>query len=166
MKQIRLLFLFMALLMAKAMPAQFLNSTEVKAYDFEGVTIDGKAYHLYDSQAERILVCFWSVDCEYCHYFLKKLRRNTNLKKDFEFVTFALAESQDDVRKEVKKLRLPGLHFYDEAGWDAQPFLDYDVNTTPTVILIDKDKNVVGEAYDWEECFELILEKGKVKVYR
>ena len=143
--------------------AQFLHQPGDKALDFEGVTVDGRAYHLYDSQAERIIVCFWSVDCDYCHDFLKKLRRRTDLKNDYELVTFALAESQADVQEEVKKLRLPGWHFYDEAGWDGQAFLDYDVTITPTIILIDKDKNVFGEAYDWDEFKELktIFEKSK-----
>ena len=78
--------LFMVLLVTKFLPAQYLNSAEVKAHDFEGVTIDGRSYRLYDSQAERIIVCFWSVDCDYCHDFLKKLRRRTNLKHDYELV--------------------------------------------------------------------------------
>ena len=156
MKHGKILVLFMLLLVAKSMFGQYLYETEVKAHDFEGVTIDGRPYRLQDSQAERIIVCFWSVDCEYCHDFLKKLRRRTNLKRDYELVTFALAENQDAVLKEVKRLRLPGWHFYDEAGGDSQPFLDYDVNITPTIILIDKEKNMVGEAYDWDEFKELI----------
>ena len=163
MKHKRILTLFLMLLVVKVLPAQYLNSVEVKAHDYEGVTVDGQPYRLFDSQAERIIVCFWSVDCDYCHDFLKKLRRRTDLKHDYELVTFALAENQADVQKEVKKLRLPGRHFYDEAGWDGQAFLDYDVTITPTIILIDKDKNVFGEAYDWDEFKELksIFEKTK-----
>ena len=161
MKPKRLLTLFLMLFFAKALPAQYLNSAEVKAHEFEGVTIDGRPYRLYDSQAERIIVCFWSVDCDYCHDFLKKLRRRTDLKNDYELVTFALAETQEEVQEEVKKLRLPSWHFFDEAGWEGQAFLDYDVTITPTILLIDKNKNVFGEAYDWDEFKELksIFEK-------
>ena len=53
-------------------------------------------------------------------------------------------------------MRIRGWHFFDPAGWDSQPFIDYDVTSTPTVILIDKDKNIVGEAYDWDE-FETLI---------
>ena len=135
--------------------AQYLHQPGDKALDFEGVTVDGRAYHLYESQAEYIIVCFWAVDCDYCHDFLKALRRHVDLKHDYELVTFALADSPRQVRKKARRMRLTGWHFYDEARWDSQPFLDYDVTSTPTVILIDKDKNIIGEAFDWEEFDEL-----------
>ncbi len=135
--------------------AQFLHQPGDKAPDFEGVTVDGKPYHLYESQAERILVCFWSVDCEHCHDFLKELRRHVDLKHDYELVTFALADDAKQVRKKARCLRLRGWHFFDPGGWNSQAFLDYDVNITPTVVLIDKEKNIIGEAYDFDE-FELL----------
>ena len=153
----------MMLLVATKMPAQYLHQAGDKARDFEGVTVDGRAYHLYDSQAEYIIVCFWSVNCDYCHDFLKSLRRNVDLKNDYELVTFALADNAKQVRKKARRMRIHGWHFYDEAGWDSQPFLDYDVTSTPTVVLIDKDKNIVGEAFDWEEFEGLRSKKTEVR---
>ena len=146
----------MMLLVATTTWAQFMHQPGDKALDFEGVTVDGRAYHLYESQAECIIVCFWAVDCDYCQDFLKSLRRNVDLKHDYELVTFALADTPKQVRRKARCMRLHGWHFFDPAGWDSQPFLDYDVNTTPTVILIDKDKNIIGEAYDWDEFKELM----------
>lgn len=151
-----MLFLLMTMLVATTLPAQYLHQSGDKAIDFEGVTVDGRPYHLYESQAERIIVCFWSVDCDYCHDFLKQLRRHVDLKNDYELVTFALADDPKQVQKQVRRRRLHGWHFFDEKGWDSAPFLDYDVNITPTIVLVDKDKNVVGEAYDWDEFKELI----------
>ena len=144
------------LFVATTMLAQYLHKPGDKAFDFEGVTVDGKPYHLYDSQAERIIVCFWSVDCEHCHEFLKSLRKNVDLKHDFELVTFALADNAKEVKRKARCLRLHGYHFFDPAGRDSGPFMDYDVSFTPTVILIDKDKNIIGEAYDWDEFKELV----------
>lgn len=155
MKYIRLFVLFFAMLSVSSASAQYFTNGDVKAHDFEGVTIDGRPYHLFDSQAERILICFWSADCDECHAFLKKLRCWIKRHHDFELVTFALAETQEDVEREVKKLKLLGWHFFDDGGWDGQMFLEYDINMTPTIVLIDKDKNVVGEAYDWEGFREL-----------
>ena len=150
------ILLLLMLLVATTMPAQYLHKPGDKAFDFEGVTVNGKSYHLYDSQAERIIVCFWSVDCEHCHEFLKALRKNVDLKHDFELVTFALADNAREVKRKARCLRLRGYHFFDPAGWDSEPFMDYDVSFTPTVILIDKDKNIIGEAYDWDE-FEILI---------
>lgn len=151
-----LLIVFMVILAAPMLQAQYLHQPGDKAIDFEGVTVNGEPYHLYESQVEWIIICFWSVDCDHCHDFLKSLRRNVDLKHDYELVTFALADNRRQVSRKARCLRLRGYHFFDPAGWDSAPFLDYDVMATPTVILIDKDKNIVGEAYDWDEFKALI----------
>lgn len=122
-----------------------------KAPDFSGVTIDGNLYHLYGSHAKNTIVLFWSIDCEYCHDFLVQLRKNLDLKSDFELVTFALADDKDEVTKTVKKMRLPGYHFYDVLRWESKAFLDYHVTSTPTVFLLDTDKTIVCKPYDWDE---------------
>ena len=123
----------------------------VQAPDFKGTTVDGKSYCLYDSQAQYILVVFWSTDCEYCHDFLVQIRKHLDLKSDFELVTFALADDKDDVTKEAKKMRLPGYHFYDELRWDSKAFLDYHITSTPTVFVLDENKTIVCKPYDWQE---------------
>ena len=51
------------------------------------------------SKPKYCIVVFWSTDCEYCHDFLVQIRKNLDLKSDFELVTFALAENQEDVKK-------------------------------------------------------------------
>ena len=160
------MLLLLMMLATMTLPAQYLHQPGDKAHDFEGVTVDGRAYRLYDSQAERIIVCFWAVDCDHCHDFLKSLRRHVDLKHDYELVTFALADDARQVRKKTRCMRLHGWHFFDPAGWDSEPFLDYDVNTTPTVIWIDKDKNIIGEAYDWDEFKELMERLEPRRVHR
>ena len=122
-----------------------------KVPDFSGVAIDGRLYHLYDSKAERIIVVFWSTDCEYCHDFLVQIRKHLDLKSDFELVTFALAEDKNDVTKTVKKMRLPGYHFYDDLRWEGKAFLDFHVTSTPTVFLVDAYMIIVCTPYDWDE---------------
>ena len=123
----------------------------VKALDFSGFTIEGEPYHLYESSAERTIVFFWSTDCDYCHDFLVQLRRHLNLNTDFELVTFALADQQEEVIKSVRKMRLPGYHFYDDLRWEGKAFLDYHITSTPTVFLLDADKTIVCKPYDWED---------------
>ena len=120
------------------------------APDYSGISIDGKSYRLYESKAQRILVVFWSTDCEYCHDFLVKIRKNLNLKTDYELVTFALAENQKEVETAVKKMRLPGYHFYDYARWEGKAFLDYHITSTPMVFLLDSNKTILCKPYDWD----------------
>ena len=122
-----------------------------KAPDYFGITIDEKIYAIFASRAKYILVVFWSTDCEYCHDFLVQIRKNMDLKSDFELVTFALADDEEEVKKAVKKMRLPGYHFYEELRWDSEAFLDYHITSTPTVYVLDENKNIVCKPYDWQE---------------
>ena len=122
-----------------------------KAPNFSGVTIDGQAYELYASLAAKTIVVFWSTDCEYCHDFLVQIRKHLDLKADFELVTFALAENEDEVKQAVKKMRLLGYHFYDNLRWDSKAFLDYHITATPTVFVLDENKTIVCKPYDWQE---------------
>ena len=122
-----------------------------KAPDYLGLTIDGKPYSLYESKAKHSIVVFWSTDCEYCHDFLVQIRKNLDLKSDFELVTFALADNEEEVKKAVKKMRLPGYHFYDDLRWESKAFLDYHITSTPTVFVLDTDKTIVSKPYDWKE---------------
>ena len=122
-----------------------------KAPDYFGITIDEKIYAIFASRAKYILVVFWSTDCEYCHDFLVQIRKKLDLKSDFELVTFALADDEEEVKKAVKKMRLPGYHFYDELRWDSEAFLDYHITSTPTVFVLDENKTIVCKPYDWQE---------------
>lgn len=131
-----------------------------KAPDFMGVGIEGETYQLYRSEAKRVLVVFWSTDCEYCHDFLTKIRRNLDLKSDYELVTFALADSQEEVAESVRQLRLQGHHFYDPLRWESKAFLDYHITSTPTVFLLDAEKNIVCKPYDWDEL-KLYIKSNK-----
>ena len=131
-----------------------------KAPDVVGVTINGLDYQLYDAKTEWIIVVFWSTDCEYCHDFMVQIRKHLNLKTDYELVTFALAENQAEVEDAVKKMKLPGYHFYDDLRWEGKAFLDYHITSTPTVFVLDENKTIVCKPYDWNELKEW-LKKDK-----
>ena len=125
-----------------------------KAPDYSDVTMDGKPYRLYDSEAKNIIVVFWSTDCEYCHDFLNQIRKKLDLKTDFELITFALADNEQGAKSALKKMHLPGYHFYDDSRWEGKAFMVYHVTSTPTVFVLDENKMIVCKPYDWEELKE------------
>ena len=123
----------------------------VKAPDIVAVSIEGKPYHLYESEAPYVIVFFWAADCEYCHDFLTSIRQHLDLDNEYELVTFAIADNEREVRRELRKLRVKGIHCYDEARWEGKAFLDYHVMSTPTAFVLDRDKTIIAKPYDWEE---------------
>lgn len=123
----------------------------VQAPDIQGITCDGQEYHLYSSSAPYIILVFWSTDCEYCHDFLNSIRKKLDLKHGFELVTFAIADDAAEVLTETRRMKLSGYHFYDEQRWNGTVFQSYHVYSTPTVFLLDRNKNIVCKPYDWGE---------------
>lgn len=122
-----------------------------KAPQIKAVTTDGKKYDLYSSEKEYVIVFFWSTDCPYCHEFLTHMRKKLNLDDEFELLTFAISDSENDVESQIKSMKIKGLHFYDEARWDSPVFKDYHVFSTPTVFVLDKDRTIVCKPNDWSE---------------
>lgn len=127
------------------------------APDIEGFDSEGKPYHLYDSQTKYTLVVFWATGCEHCHDFLKQVRKKLDLKKEYELVTFAIAEDEADWRDNLKEMHITGQHFFDEQRWGGKAFEDYHVTQAPTAFLIDENKIIVAKVYDWKEL------KNKIK---
>lgn len=127
------------------------------APDIEGLNSKGVPYRLYDSQTKYVLVVFWATGCEHCHDFLKQVCKKLDLNKEYELVTFAIAEDESDWCENLKEMRLPGQHFFDEQRWGGKAFEDYHVSQAPTAFLIDENKIIVAKAYDWKEL------KNKIK---
>jgi thioredoxin-related protein len=42
------------------------------------------------------------------------------------------------------------LHSCDYKGWDTEAATKYFIAATPTFILLDKDKNILGKYSKWE----------------
>lgn len=138
----------------------------VKAPDIVGLTIDEQSYSLYESKAQRKIVFFWATDCDFCHDFLTSIRKHLDLENEYELVTVAIADSQKEVSKAVKKMKLSGHHFYDAERWDGKIIKDYHVFSTPTVFVLDKDNNIVGKPYDWEEMSaELGIKNAELRMW-
>ena len=78
-------------------------------------------------------------------------------------VVVALADSQEEVTQSMKKMRLQGFHFYDPLRWESKSFLDYHITSTPTVFLLDKEKNIVCKPYDWFEL-KLYINKNNILI--
>lgn len=81
------------------------------APDIEGINSEGQSYHLHDSQAKYVLVVFWATGCEHCHDFLKQVRKKLYINKEYELVTFAIAEDETDWRESLEEMHLSGQHF-------------------------------------------------------
>ena len=132
-----------------------------KAADLEMLNTEGKPTNLYSLNADYTIVCFWDPNCGHCKEEVPRLDsiyraswKNHNVKI-FAVLT---PEDKSDVKPQwLKFINDKNIgdwtHVYttkeiEDADYAAQKpsFRQlYDVNLTPTIYLLDKDKRIIGK---------------------
>lgn len=99
---------------------------------------------IYDIQSNQTLVVFWASWCPHCMEELPKV--NTWAKENPNTKVVAISLDDDQAAYEETIKQFPNLiHNSDLKKWKGKAVNDYFVYGTPTFILLDKDKKIVGK---------------------
>ncbi|HEX6334740.1 MAG TPA: thioredoxin-like domain-containing protein [Flavisolibacter sp.] len=138
---------------------------------------NGKQVSLYGVEAPFVLVAIWDPTCGHCKEVLPKLDSLYQAKwKDMGMKLFALAKETDGTKKDwtdfIDKEHLDKwVHVYyskeDEqarvnAGMPGYSQL-YDVQSFPTLYLLDKDKRIIAKKVSYDQVDEILQYKLKTK---
>ena len=155
---------------------QMSNLIGVKAANLEMVDSTGKLKPLYDLNAEYTLVVFWDPTCGHCKEEIPRIDSIYRASWKAKGVRIYSVLSDNDKKKEwvdyLKEHKLGDwTNVYEtkemeKAVSDAQRagFRQlYDVIQTPTILLLDKEKRVVGKKLSWEQLNDFLVTKWKEK---
>ena len=149
MRHVKLLIFAVLLAGAQLLSGQHVGD---KAPDIHAVTIDGKSFNLYDVEAKHTIILFWSYTCPHCRDLIKELGEFVNEHDDIEMVTVQVVGELRKVKRVIRKNKLrKHFNISDGLGWHSPIINDYDVNMTPTVLILDEDKKIVAEPFDIED---------------
>jgi thiol-disulfide isomerase/thioredoxin len=145
------------------------------ASDIELPDTTGAMRSLYSDSARFTIVCFWDPTCSHCKEMVPKLDSLYQSKwKAAGLKIYAVARETDGTRndwlifirehsigdwinvyysKAAEKTRV-------EAGIPGYSQL-YDVQTFPTLYLLDKDKRIVAKKLTWQQTDEVLQVKMK-----
>ena len=127
-----------------------------KAPDIQAVTIDDKQFSLNDIAKKYSIVLFWSYSCPHCHDLLKELADFARENEDFAVVTVNVSGELKQVKRLLKKSGLKKYYnICDGGGWDSPIVIDYAVDMTPSMFLLDKDKIIIGKPFNTEEIEDI-----------
>src|SRR4030095_7054107 len=130
----------------------------------------GKIVSLYEQQASYIVVCFWDPTCSHCKEILPKLDSFYQAKwKKVGLKVYSVAKETDGTKKDwlgfIKDhhLREWTNVYYSkiddkariEAGIPGYSQL-YDVQSFPTLYLLDKDKHIVAKKLSYQQIDEVL----------
>jgi thiol-disulfide isomerase/thioredoxin len=105
---------------------------------------------LYEIQSEKTIVVFWASWCPHCLEELPKV--NAWAKENPNTKVIAMSLDEDKTAYETAIKQYPNLyHNTDLKKWKGKAVNDYYIYGTPTFILLDKDKKIVGKYSSFAE---------------
>ncbi|RYY83829.1 MAG: DUF5106 domain-containing protein [Chitinophagaceae bacterium] len=152
-----------------------MNITGEPASDIELPDSNGKKIRLYDVKAPLTLLVIWDPTCSHCKETLPKIDTMFQKKWKAEGVKiFAMAKETDGTRKDwtdfiVKKGLGSWTHVYyskaaekDRVDNNIPSYSQlFDVQSFPTIFLLDKDKKIMAKKISEGQADELIEMKLK-----
>jgi len=133
-----------------------------KAKDIKLITADDKIINLYQIQSDYTIMVFWEPNCGHCKKTLPKLHEiYTHLRWELDWKIEVLAIYTQVKEKEewMKFIEDKGMedwiNAYDPYGWSK--FRDkYDIYSTPTIYVLNKNKEIIAKRLDVEKIEEFI----------
>lgn len=109
---------------------------------FEGLKL--KVKNLYEIEARQVLVVFWASWCPHCMEDMPKINTWALANPTTKVVAISLDDNKAAYEEAIKEF--PNLdHHTDLKKWEGKAVNDYFVYGTPTLILLDKDKKIIGK---------------------
>jgi thiol-disulfide isomerase/thioredoxin len=121
----------------------------------ENIVMDSykeKFVSLYDVDKEFTILYFWEPDCGHCKEATPKLKAYYEKPKDYSVEVFAVCTTSDKAKwtKYIEDNKLTWTN-----GWDpnrASHFdFYYNIQSTPTVYILDKNKKIIAKKLSIEE---------------
>jgi thiol-disulfide isomerase/thioredoxin len=107
---------------------------------------------LYDVNKEFTILYFWEPDCGHCKEATPKLKAYYDKPKDYTVEVFAVCTTSDKAKwsKYIEDNQITWIN-----GWDPTRSSHFDyyynVQSTPTIYILDKDKKIIAKKLGVEE---------------
>ncbi len=134
------------------------------APDFTAKTLKGKKIQLSKVKSGHTLLVFWASWCPHCTATLPKLKKyyDPAHPEKLQIIAISVDDNKRDVEKEIKKEGYQWPNIAQLKGWDSPIAVEYGVSSTPTFILLDKDKKILAKPGNINEL-EKILQNLKAE---
>lgn len=106
--------------------------------------LNNKVASLYKLKAEKTIVVFWSSTCPHCLEEMPKLNAWAASQKNTKVIAVSL-DTDKTVHEETIKKFPALLHTCDYKGWNTEAATKYYIAATPTFIVLNKDKKILGK---------------------
>jgi len=104
---------------------------------------------LHQVKSAKTLLVFWSSNCPHCLEELPKINEWAAAHKEITVLAISIDTNKEIHDASIKKF--PHLwHSCDYKGWNADAVLKYYIAATPSFILLDSNKVILGKYSNWD----------------
>ena len=131
------------------------NSLGNKAQNFEIPNYEnGKSTTLYDLNiADRYLIIFWSSTCSHCLEELPKVKEI--IPENTKVIAIGIEDDAENWQKAIENYP-DFIHVLGLQKWDNEIVKAYNIDATPSFIVLDKDKTIIAKPFDLEALKEAL----------
>ncbi len=120
---------------------------------FSFTDMRGKEITLSKIDASYTLVVFWASWCPHCKVVLDELKQYYDFTSknegdnipDLEIIAVSLDNDMAEYKKTLEERQYNWINYSELKGWDSKIALDYNVDATPTLFLLDKNKKIIAK---------------------
>lgn len=106
-------------------------------------------------EATNYVLVFWSSTCGHCLKELPALHKELKDKTTIKVVAVGLEDDTENWKLEIEKLQ--GFeHAISLGKWDSEYADLYDIHSTPTYYILDKDKKIIAKPEDDKAAVEFL----------
>jgi peroxiredoxin len=118
-----------------------------KALDISLPDINGKNRTLSRSLKSKNLVLFWSSQCHHCVTLLPQIQEWYKSAKlqGWSLYTVSLDKESKKLESIIKEHKLDFPVASDFKGWNSKAALDYNIHATPSMIVLDNNRTILGK---------------------
>ena len=120
------------------------------APEIKGLGQNGQRVGISDLKAKEFVVVFWATWCDHCTKELPKIYSWLSSQK--EVATIAIALDQEEQKWNQMISGFPGWkHIRAKEVWEDKVVKDYGIYATPTIYVLDENKNIKDKAKNLRE---------------
>ena len=107
------------------------------------------------NDAENYVLVFWSTGCSHCLREIPVLYENTKNLNNTKIVAFSLERNENTWKKYIQKY--PNWHHAIGLNkWENPTARTYQIYSTPTYIVLNKDKKIIAKPQTLEEVKKIV----------